>query len=336
MTAPAIILTMIVRDEAHIIRRCIDSVASLVDAVYLHDTGSVDGTDIVARHHCQKIGLPCTVVHEPWVDFGTNRTACINGALAQHGAAYALMIDADEVLDFAGQIPPEMALTADLYDVKTVMDSATYWRPQLFRLDRGFSFKGVVHEFLVAPPGITRGRLDNVVNRPIQDSARNRLGKEKYERDALACVAAFHAETSADMRRRYAFYAANSFRDCGRLVQASDWYDQRAAMGGWDQEVYCALLYVARMQERMGDQAAAVDRYQRAAAMGLPRVEAHYGAIRYHRTHGGQEFAGVLLDQALRVDVRDDGLFVERWVSEVGIPAEKQMLRPGAADGVAA
>lgn len=345
MTRPAIILTMIVRDEAHIIRRCIESVRYLVDAVYISDTGSVDGTQVVAAHACQQAGLPFMCDDQEWADFGWNRTLALNGARAwlhklvpEPGIIpYALMIDADEVLEKNQNYTTDvLALTADLYDIKTVMGNTTYWRPQLFRLDRGFRFRGAVHEFLEAPPGITRDRLHHVINRPIQDSARNRLGREKYERDALACVAAFHAETNADMRRRYAFYAANSFRDCGRLVQAADWYDQRAAMRGWDQEVYCSLLYGARMQERMGDLPAACERYQRAAAMGLPRVEALYGAIRYHRTHGAEDFARVLLEQALRIEVDEGGLFVERWVSDEGIPAERQLLSPGAADGVAA
>lgn len=333
MTAPAIILTMIVRDEAHIIRRCIESVAGFVDGVYLHDTGSVDGTEIVARHAAQQAGLPINALSVPWRDFGTNRTQCIEGAAAQAQAAsygramYALMIDADEVLE--GGID-RAALTADLYDIRTIMGGTSYWRPQLFRLDRGFTFKGVVHEYLVAPEGTTRSRLDSVVNRPHQDSARNRLGHEKYVLDAMTLRAALEDEPNPFLQARYTFYLAQCYRDAGDYERAQGWYEKRAKMGGWDQEVYCSLLHGGRMAEKNGHLAEAAEMWLLATRLGLDRVEADYHAIRYFRTTGSEEFARVLLMTALRKAVATDGLFVERWAGEVGLPAEAAALREAA------
>ena len=331
---PAVILTMIVRDEAHIIRRCIDSVATLVDGVYIHDTGSVDGTDVVAKHACQQHGLLCEVEEWPWKNFGYNRTNCIDAAAIWAGRlypdrrpTYALMIDADEVLEPQGERPFVPLLTHDLYDIQTVLGGATYWRPQLFRLDKGFRFKGVAHEFLDAPHGITRDRLHGVINRPIQDSARNRMGAEKYRLDALTLREALQSEADPFLRQRYTFYLANCYRDMGDYQSALTRYMDRSIMGGWPDEVYCSLLYGGRMAAKLGNDAAAAEMWGRAATMGLPRVEALYHAIQYHRTHGAEEFARVLLGQAQRVAVSDAGLFVEGWAAREGIPAEAELLR---------
>ena len=67
-------LCMIVRDEVHIIRRCLDSVAPLVDAVLIVDTGSTDGTQAAIRDFLAASGLPGEIVEEPWRDFAWNRS----------------------------------------------------------------------------------------------------------------------------------------------------------------------------------------------------------------------------------------------------------------------
>jgi glycosyltransferase involved in cell wall biosynthesis len=325
------VLTMIVRDEAHIIRRCIDSVLRLADAVYIVDTGSVDGTETVAAHHCQQRGLPHIIRSVPWKDFGFNRTQAVELARDHYPAGdYCLMIDADEVLEFWPNFN-RASLILDLYDIETHLGGTTYWRPQLFRLDRGFRYRGVVHEYLDAPPGITRSRLTGVINRPIQDSARNRMGDEKYRLDALTLRHALQTEADPFLRARYTFYLANCYRDSGDWQSALTRYMDRSIMGGWPDEVYCSLLYGGRMAERLGHDAQAAEMWGRAASMGLPRVEALYHAVRYHRTHGAEEFARVLLGQAQRVTVDSGGLFVERWAADLGIPGEAELLREVAA-----
>jgi glycosyltransferase involved in cell wall biosynthesis len=51
-----IALCMIVRNEAHIIERCLASVLPLIDYVLIVDTGSSDGTQQVVRHYLENTG----------------------------------------------------------------------------------------------------------------------------------------------------------------------------------------------------------------------------------------------------------------------------------------
>src|SRR3954470_18971390 len=92
---PTVCLNMIVKDEAHVIRRCLDSVRPLIDSWVIVDTGSTDGTQDVIREHLGD--LPGTLMERPWVDFAHNRTEALD--YARGAADYTFVIDADEVLE---------------------------------------------------------------------------------------------------------------------------------------------------------------------------------------------------------------------------------------------
>src|SRR4051794_3114791 len=62
-------LSMIVKNEAHVIRRCLDSVRSLIDYWIIVDTGSTDGTQDVIR--AAMADRPGRLVERPWVDFAS-------------------------------------------------------------------------------------------------------------------------------------------------------------------------------------------------------------------------------------------------------------------------
>src|SRR5437773_11134677 len=87
-------LNMFWTDEAHVIRRCLDSVRSHLANWTIVDTGSTDGTQEIIRSHLRD--LPGELHERPWRDFGTNRSEAI--ALARGKADYILVMDADNVL----------------------------------------------------------------------------------------------------------------------------------------------------------------------------------------------------------------------------------------------
>jgi len=65
---------MIARNEAHVLRRCLDSVLPLLDYVLLVDTGSEDGTQSLVREYLNEKNIPGDVIDEPWQDFASNRS----------------------------------------------------------------------------------------------------------------------------------------------------------------------------------------------------------------------------------------------------------------------
>lgn len=89
MIAPTLCLNMIVKNEAHVIERCLASARPLVDRWSIVDTGSTDGTQ--QRIAEIMAGLPGTLHERPWKNFDHNRTE----ALARtEGCDHSLFIDA--------------------------------------------------------------------------------------------------------------------------------------------------------------------------------------------------------------------------------------------------
>ena len=113
-----ICLCMIVKNEAPVIRRCLDSVQPIVDYWVIVDTGSTDGAQDIIREHLRD--LPGELHERPWRDFAYNRSEAL--ALARPHADYSLIIDADDVLEIAdGYRLPE--LTAELLSLE-IRDSS--------------------------------------------------------------------------------------------------------------------------------------------------------------------------------------------------------------------
>src|SRR5271165_1256421 len=91
---------MIVKNEARVITRCLDSVRPLVDYVLVEDTGSTDGTQELVRDWMRRNFMPGLVVEEPWQDFAYNRSHAMDALRKVETVDYALIIDADDRLVF--------------------------------------------------------------------------------------------------------------------------------------------------------------------------------------------------------------------------------------------
>ena len=127
-------LCMIVRDEAAVILRCLNSVRPLLDAVVIEDTGSTDGTQDLIRDWLARTGLPGEVYNRPWRDFASNRSSALTRLRLRTEIDYALIIDADDVLEIA----PDLDLAAfkrgldrDLYYFDIRLGTTSYGRAQM-------------------------------------------------------------------------------------------------------------------------------------------------------------------------------------------------------------
>ena len=311
-----ICLCMIVKNEAPVIQRCLDSVRPLIDHWLIVDTGSTDGTQAIVREHFSEI--PGELVERPWRDFAYNRTEAL--VWARSLADYTLIIDADDafVVPDGYELP---ALDAESYTVDIRDASLAYQRIQLVRNTLPWRYVGVLHEYLVCEETRTSGHLDLVMLRN-HDGARRR-DPETYRKDAALLERALATETDPFLRSRYTFYLAQSYRDCGEREKAVEHYLRRAGLGFWDQEIFVALYGAAKLMEALGRPREEVLRtYARATAACPSRSEAAHGAARLCRTAGDHSGAYRIAKPAVGRPLPVGGLFVEPWIYAYGLDDE--------------
>lgn len=303
---PRIGLCMIVKDEATVIGRCLRSVAPLIDRYTLVDTGSRDGTQDAIRAVAAELGLPGEVHERPWRDFGHNRSEALD--LARPHSDYLLVIDADEILSLpAGWTLPQ-PLDAPAYSLRMHDGALRYLRTSLVDARLPWRYVGVLHEYIDCGQAIHPVELAGPHVIYTRDGARAR-NPNKSREDAEVLAAALQAEPG---NTRYQFYLAQSWMGAGELERALDAYEARAAMGGWDQEVWCAMYLAARLRERLGRPAAEViDAYLRAYDFRPHRAEVPVALAGYLRRAGRWASARALIVDAMRLKPGSDHLFVE-------------------------
>lgn len=320
-----ICLSMIVKNEAPVIERCLASVRPLIDYWIIVDTGSTDGTQEVIRRYLQ--GTPGELHERPWVDFAHNRSEAL--ALARPHGDYTLMIDADDVLEFA----PAFALPrlkADTYWIEIQHMDRLFWRPQLIRNALPWRFEGVLHEFLsstgaggrrVLPAECSQDRLTGVRMLICEDGARRRSGEsERYRRDAAILEAALEAENDPFLVSRYTFYLAQTLMDAGDKERALHFYRRRAEQGMWQQEVFISRYRIARLMvdlEYPDDEAIAA--FVEAHRAAKDRAEPLHGAARLCRVRQRYQEGYELARRGMDLKLPADGLFIEGWIYEYGL-----------------
>lgn len=318
----SIALCMIVKDEAHIIQRCLENLRPLLDYVLIVDTGSSDGTQQVIQDFLDQWQLPGGVIEEPWQNFAYNRSFALAELRQQTLIDYALMLDADEVLVYQADFDPvsfKASLDCDIYDIQTRYGNAVYWRPQLFSNRLPFAFKGVLHEYLDTSGQYRRGQAIGFYNHPLQDSRRS-FNPKKFQDDAAVLEQALRTESDPFLISRYTFYLAQSYRDCGNRPRALECYLRRAEQGYWAQEVFVSLLNAGRLREALGQSSAdIIQTYLAAYEVAPDRLEALHDAMRHCRNSGKYQQAYLLGKQAVANRQLPDGLFVEPWIYDYGL-----------------
>ncbi len=149
-------LCMIVKNEAAVLRRCLSSIADLMDEIIIVDTGSTDETKEIAGEFTDKI------YDYAWKnDFADAR----NFAFSKAGMEYIYSADADEVLDEENHerlarlkqaLLPEIEIVQMYYvtppQYNTTANFLREYRPKLYKRLRTFTWVDMVHETVRLEP----------------------------------------------------------------------------------------------------------------------------------------------------------------------------------------
>ena len=149
-TRSNVCLNMIVKNEAHVICRCLESVLPLIDSYLIVDTGSTDGTQEVIREYMTSHNIPGAVEERPWINFAHNRNQALELGVAT-GADYLLFMDADDILTYEPDYTRPDLFDKDAYYTHIHYSGTHYDRMQLISTKLKWAWVGVVHEVVVCP-----------------------------------------------------------------------------------------------------------------------------------------------------------------------------------------
>lgn len=305
-------LSMIVKNEADVIGRCLQSVRPFIDHWVIVDTGSSDGTQSIVREELKEI--PGEIHERPWKNFGHNRTEALD--LARPHADYMFVIDADEVLALPeSYVRPALSESAYILDVDFA--GTQYGRVCLISTKFRWRYVGVLHEYLSADAEFERASLPGprILCFDMQGGRSKGLSAaEKYVKDARILEDALRDEPA---NSRYVFYLAQSYRDAGKLEMSLEAYQRRTTMGGWDEEVWYARFQVARLSELLRlEPAIILNRYLEAFEARPSRAEPLVELARYCREQNRYTLAYIFARRAMEIQKPSDILFIDKATYE--------------------
>lgn len=314
-----ICLNMIVKNESAIIRDTLENIIAHVPLDYyvISDTGSDDNTADIIKQFFDEKGIQGEIHHDEWVNFAHNRNSALQHA--QGKTDYVLIFDADD--RFEGNFVLSEELTSDRYYFRmanSVTGANVYFRTLMFRNDGSFYWRGVLHEFV-------EQRKKTVVEQKIFGDyyvISGRFGArsnnpQKYFQDAQVLEKAFYSPEDEDLKDRYAFYTAQSYRDADMPEKAIEWYSKRANLGGWYEEVYYSLLQIALLKIELNAPLDEVQNLLLSAYEYRPqRAESLYHLARQLRLHDKIKLAYIYANAAVSIPLTKDILFVNHSVYE--------------------
>ena len=261
-----ICLNMIVKNESHIMKRCLENISHLVDAIYILDTGSEDDTIKIIEDYLKEKNIPGCVTSDPWdKNFGRSRTLALRRAeewLKGRGedlnSWYAMFHDADNSIHIDGEASDEFNgkkfyLTDDMkknlkaHRIMCNMKSggSTYDYCFMVSLTKVWTWKCVLHEYVdCEDKNIIQGKVKGFYIDSGREGFRSK-NPNKYKDDADVFYKFLEENPNDD---RGTFYLAQSLRDAGINDEAIKYYIKRADMENtFEEERYCSYIEAAKI-----------------------------------------------------------------------------------------
>jgi len=260
-----LVLTQIMKNEAHVITRMLDSIKSIVDIVCLVDTGSTDNTIEVVKNWGTQNNVETHVFERPFDNFENSRNYSIQVAREvtkdRGNDFWGFWLDADETIEILPNFN-KAGINKDLYMFNTYINVMKYTRNECYKLDKPFRFYGPVHEFIVCDDkNITSGLMEGI-NVRVQMDGGSWKGNipEKYKSHA------FVLEKYIDQNRqdpRWIFYTAQSYHDSAcvpdnreeneeRLRRSLKYYKERISRtDGYPEEIFYSQFRVGTIMRAL-------------------------------------------------------------------------------------
>jgi hypothetical protein len=267
-----IVLTMIVKDEEHVIERALTSCYKMIDSYCIVDTGSTDKTKEKIKNFFDSKGIDGKIIDFEFTNFEDCRNQSIEHA--KDLGDYGFWMDADEELVLNDSFNKELfatQLSVDKFDqllIECQYGGMKYQRAQFYRFENEFYWYGPVHEVLQTKNtnntigGFSHG---NMKITPDGNSWNTNDLSKKYVDHANILYK--YQEDNNWKDPRWTFYLAQSYKDAANIrlekdvkdekglelcKKAIQYYTKRTTeLNGFSQEIYYSQLMLARMSSHI-------------------------------------------------------------------------------------
>ena len=310
MSQHKLILLTMVKNESRIIERLMGSVKGKVDAIVICDTGSTDDTVEKAMMWLKANDVSGTVYTFPFKNFGVSRTQSfvqcqdwVSSVGWDATKTWALLLDGDMMLsepvnrEALARLGPEQAGVS----LKQSAGSLLYSNMRVIRCSEPWICKGGTHEAWTCPPNKHTAHFDSPV---LIDHGDGGCKSDKYERDVRLLKEDLE-EMPNDARTH--FYLGQTYLCMHDWPNAIATLKRRIEIGGWDEEVYIARLYLGECYENSGDIPNAVYTYLNAWQGRKHRTEAAMRVISlYRKQPASQMLAAMILEKMFAIQFGED------------------------------
>lgn len=258
-------LCMIVRNDARVIARCLDSIRHIADEIIIVDTGSTDETLQIAARYTDRI------YHFEWTD---NAAAARNYAFRLAAKNYILWLDADDVL----MEPDQEKLAGLKQTLDPNIDSVTMKhhlsfdangnvtsslrRNRLVKTANRFQWHGAVHEYLEV-----EGRIID------SDIAVTRMGNGR-EDDRSLPINENRSAQDESLAPRGLYEYADELNAHGLYDKAAVYYERFLATRQYlEEDAIAACGKLSDCYHRLGNVQRSIEAAMLSFAYGLPRAE---------------------------------------------------------------
>ena len=314
---PTICLNMIVRNEGHVIGRCLESVKPYIDHWVIADTGSNDNTVEVIEETLSDI--PGELHKIDFDDYVSTRNRAFE--LTHDSADYVLLIDPDMTLSVSEEGFKD-GLELDGYYVKTEGNPRSY-NLRLVHSAFAWAHIGAINEFLVSRDAKRIEKLDalSVVH---HEDGREHQVRTDTARQLL------EAALESDPNDNHALF--NLGRHCFQNQQwrdAIDFYQRFLGCDShWDEEwVWHARYQIAMAHELLNSpESVFVQAYLDAYLSRPVRAEPLYQLGRYYRERENYLMAEIYAGKAMEMDLPGDLFELDTMVYKWSLPVEHSLI----------
>ena len=315
----------IVRNEKHVIKRCIDSFSNIATSYLICDTGSTDDTPKVIEEYTAEKNIPGEVIHKTWKNYGHNKSYLLDQAYTHNksrNAKYIVWHDADEVFITNPDDPLSYLTKQDadnlynwleskpqsIFYIKTIYGQSHYKRWNIVRNNQLFLWISPKHEWLKATVDGTSAFYDKFILLARQEGNASR-DPLRCQKDAELYLEYISENGGFEKCGREVFYLAREYESFNRKKSIKYHKMKINLPGQWEQETYISYLSLGRI---CSDEYYKIKYWKAGFKLIQRRLECIHEIVKYYMSKSKFDYAlkwACLASENRNINI--DDLFVE-------------------------